>query len=144
AALPLNLVAFCEFFTKPCAPKAQCRKVYVAETRTLRVQVLQARQDSDDDSLVDEVDLDPTIVSDEAAAGNAGAHVLTRTGLPFVVYDPPSTSDTIRIAAWNTFLTTGQPLTFDVALFCRYPRGHLGAASRSRRTMRSTSTAPSR
>ena len=121
AALPRNLVAFCEFFIKPFDPKAQCREIYVAETRNLRVQVLQAREDSDDDSLVDEVDLDPTIVSDEAAAGNAGAHVLTRTGLPFVVYDPPSTSDTIRIAAWNTFLTTGQPLTFDVALFCRYP-----------------------
>ena len=121
AALPRNLVAFCEFFIKPFDPKAQCREIYVAETRNLRVQVLQAREDSDDDSLVDEVDLDPTIVSDEAAAGNAGAHVLTRTGLPFVVYDPPSTSDTIRITAWNTFLTTGQPLTFDVALFCRYP-----------------------
>jgi hypothetical protein len=124
AALPRNLVAFCELFVKPFDPRAQCRKIYVAETGNIRVQVLQARQDSDDDRLVDDVDLDRTIVSDEAAVGDAGADVLTRTGPPFVVYDPPSTgaSDTVRV----TTETTGLPVTFNVALFCRNPTRSAG------------------
>jgi sugar lactone lactonase YvrE len=124
AALPKNVVTFCEVFLKIFDPKIQCQKIFVADTGNIRVQALQARQDRDDDSLVNEVDLDPATASNEAGLGDTGAQVLTRGGVPFVVYDAPGASspDTLRV----TSETTGFPLTSNLALFCRNPARPLG------------------
>jgi sugar lactone lactonase YvrE len=127
ATPPKNLVAFCQLFLKPFDPTIQCQKIYVADVVNIRVQLLQARQDRDDDRLVDEVDVDPTLVSDEARLGDTGAQVLTRGGAPFVVYDAPGASspDTIRV----TTETTGLPAPSNVAVFCRNPNRPFGVVT---------------
>jgi len=123
AAPPKDLVQFCQLL-KLFEPRIQCEKIFVSEfeEQNLRVQALTVRQDRDGDSLVDEVDLDPTTFSDEAGLGDTGLHVLSRSGFPFVIYDPFAVGDTIRV----TTETTGSATTFNVAPFCRNPNRPFG------------------
>jgi hypothetical protein len=66
----------------------QCQKVFVSEALNKRVQVLDARRDSDDDSILDEVDPDPNAFSNQAALGDTRAEVISRGAVPFTLYAP--------------------------------------------------------
>ena len=66
----------------------QCQQLLVSEAFNKRVQVLEARPDTDNDSMLDEIDLDPTSVSSEARNGDTGLTVVSLGGPSTNVYAP--------------------------------------------------------
>ena len=89
ATLPKALVQECQLLGlfDPTI-LGQCQQLLVSEAFNKRVQVLEARPDTDNDSMLDEIDLDPTSVSSEARNGDTGLTVVSLGGPSTNVYAP--------------------------------------------------------
>jgi DNA-binding beta-propeller fold protein YncE len=89
ATLPKALVQECQLLGlfDPTI-LGQCQQLLVSEAFNKRVQVLDARPDTDNDSILDEIDLDPTSVSSEASNGDTGLTVVSLGGPSTNVYAP--------------------------------------------------------